>query len=274
MYNAPAAHIALEHKITGPSLTYTTTCSSSAVSIGEAVRTIRHDYADVMLAGGADALLTYGSVKAWQALQILAPEYTSDPRRTCRPFSRDRNGTVLGDGAAFIVLEEYSRAVSRGARIYAEVAGYGVSTDSAHMTQPSLAGQSQAMHLALSDAGIEPDCIDYINAHGTGTELNDLIETRAIKQVFGNRAYQIPVSSTKSMHGHLVGGAGALELAICALAIQHQAVPPTAHLTNPDPECDLDYVPVEGRSARVRNAMSNSFAFGGTTGVLILRSEP
>jgi len=271
MYNAPAAQIGLQFELMGPSLTYTTTCSSSAVSIGEAMRSIRHGYVDVMLAGGSDALLTYGSVKAWQALQILAPERAHNPAATCRPFSKDRNGTVIGEGAAFVVLEAYEHAAKRGAHIYAELAGYGVSNDSSHMTQPSIAGQAHAMRLALNDAQIEPELIGYINAHGTGTQLNDVTETRAIKDVFGDHARKLAVSSTKSMHGHLVGTAGAMELIISTLALQRQMVPPTAHLDEFDVECDLDYVPHVGRPAGVRAAMSNSFAFGGTTGVLVVR---
>ena len=271
MYNAPAAQIGIQFGLMGPSLTYTTTCSSSAVSIGEAMRSIRHGYVDVMVAGGSDALLTYGSVKAWQALQILAPEYAGDPPATCRPFSKDRNGTVIGDGAAFVILEAYDRAEKRGAHIYAELAGYGVSNDSSHITQPSITGQAHAMRLALEDAHIEPHVIGYINAHGTGTQLNDVTETRAIKEVFEGHARSLAVSSTKSMHGHLVGTAGAIELVISTLAVERQMVPPTAHLAEPDVDCDLDYVPHFGRAARVRAAMSNSFAFGGTTGVLVVR---
>jgi len=271
MYNGPAAQLGLRYGLAGPSLTYTTTCSSSAVSIGEAMRHIRHDYADVMVAGGAEALFAYVSIKAWLALQVLAPERTENLAATCRPFSRDRNGTVLGDGAAFVVLEEYERAVARGAPIYAELAGYGVCNDSSHMTQPSVEGQARAMRRALEDAKLAPEEIDYINAHGTGTQLNDLTETQAIKEVFGTRAHAIAVSSTKSMHGHLVGTAGALELVISTLAVKRQMVPPTAHLDDPDPACDLDYVPHLGRNARVRAAMSNSFAVGGTAGVLVLR---
>ena len=212
MYNGPAAHLGMVYEIAGPSLTYTTTCSSSAVSIGEATRQIRHGYADVMLAGGAEALFAFVSIKAWLALQVLAPALEGNVAATCRPFSRDRNGTVLGDGAAFVVLEEYQRAIARGAHIYAELAGYGVCNDSSHMTQPSAAGQARAMRLALDDAQLPPSAIDYINAHGTGTQLNDVTETQAIKTVFGPHSRVLAVSSTKSMHGHLVGSAGALEL--------------------------------------------------------------
>jgi 3-oxoacyl-(acyl-carrier-protein) synthase len=271
MYNGPAAHVGLVYKLAGPTLTYTTTCSSSAVSIGEAMRQIRHGYADVMIAGGAEALFAYVSIKAWQALQVLAPELAGNAAATCRPFSRDRNGTVLGDGAAMVVLESLEGAIARGARIYGELCGYGICNDASHITQPAVAAQSLAMRHALADGALSPDDIDYVNAHGTGTPLNDITETQAIKDVFGARAKLFAVSSTKSMHGHLVGAAAALELVICSLAIQRQEVPPTAHLDLPDPKCDLDYVPHRGRALRVRAAMSNSFAVGGTAGVLVVR---
>jgi 3-oxoacyl-[acyl-carrier-protein] synthase II len=270
MYNGPTAQIALAHRLDGPSLTYTTTCSSSTVSIGEAMRHVRHGYADVMIAGGAEALFAYVAIKAWQALQVLAPERKENAAATCRPFSKDRTGTVLGDGAAFVILESWERAAARGARIYGELAGYGVCNDSTHMTQPSVASQTHAMQLAIDDAGLTPDAIDYVNAHGTGTPLNDVAETAALKEVFGQRARAIPISSTKSMHGHLVGAAGALELVVSVLAVQRQVAPPTAHLDVPDPQCDLDYVPHKGRAARIRAAMSNSFAVGGTAGALVV----
>ncbi len=270
MYNAPAAHIAMKYGLTGPSLTYTTTCSSSAVAAGEAMRLIRHGYADVMLAGGTDALLVYGSMRAWQALRILASEKPGHPEASCRPFSADRDGTVLGEGAAFLVLEDWDHAQARGATLHAELAGYAVTSDSTHLTQPSIEGQAHAMSAALDDARIAPGGIDYINAHGTGTALNDVSETRAIRRVLGARSDDVAVSSTKSMHGHLVGAAGAHELAIATLAVMRGAVPPTAHLATPDPECDLDYVPLVGRPARVRAAMTNSFAFGGTAAVLVV----
>jgi 3-oxoacyl-[acyl-carrier-protein] synthase II len=270
MYNGPAAQIALRYRLGGPSLTYTTTCSSSAVAIGEAARQIRHGYADVMLAGGAEALFSYVSIKAWQALQVLAPPRAQNVAATCRPFSKDRAGTVLGDGAAFVVLEDLDRAKSRSARIYGELAGYGVCNDASHMTQPSVEEQARAMRIALHDAACAPESVDYVNAHGTATELNDVTETAAIRQVFGAHADRLAVSSTKSMHGHLVGAAGALELVVCALALERQAVPPTAHLDEPDPRCDLDYVPHRGRDARLRTAMTNSFAVGGTAAVLVV----
>ena len=269
MNNAASAQVALDFGITGPDLTFCTACSSSSVAIGEAVRQIRHGYTDVMLAGGAEALLTFGTIKAWEALRTLANEDEANPGASCKPFSANRSGLVLGEGAGMVVLESLDRAIARGAKIYAEVIGYGSSNDSTHITQPSVEGQSRAMRKALSDANITADQLDYINAHGTGTKLNDITETNAIKQVCGNK---IPVSSTKSMHGHLMGAAGGVEFVACMMAIQEQALPPTAHLQEPDPECDLDYVPNIGRkNVQVNTIMSNSFAFGGTSGVLIAK---
>ncbi|HEY9191958.1 MAG TPA: beta-ketoacyl-[acyl-carrier-protein] synthase family protein [Methyloversatilis sp.] len=269
MNNAAGSQVALEFGLTGPDLTFCTACSSSSVAIGEAVRQIRHGYADVMLAGGSEALLTYGTIKAWEALRTLANEDADNPSASCKPFSADRSGLVLGEGAAMVVLEDLESALARGARIYAEIIGYGSSNDSSHITQPSVEGQARAMRRALADAGITADRLDYINAHGTGTKLNDATETAAIKQVCGTN---IPVSSTKSMHGHLMGAAGAVEFVACLMALEKQALPPTAHLAQPDPECDLDYIPNVGReNVRVNTVMSNSFAFGGTCGVLIAR---
>lgn len=269
MNNAASAQVALDFGLTGPDLTFCTACSSSTVAIGEAVRQIRHGYADVMLAGGSEALLTFGTIKAWEALRTLADEDEQDPSSSCKPFSANRSGLVLGEGAGMIVLEDMDRAIARGAKIYAEVIGYGSSNDSSHITQPSVEGQARAMRKALAEANITADKLDYINAHGTGTKLNDITETKAIKQVCGNK---IPVSSTKSMHGHLMGAAGAVEFVACMMAIKEQALPPTAHLAEPDPECDLDYVPNLGRkNVKVDTIMSNSFAFGGTSGVLIAK---
>ncbi len=236
MNNAAGSQVALEFGLTGPDLTFCTACSSSAVAIGEAARQIRHGYADVMLAGGSEALLTYGTIKAWEALRTLANEDADNPSASCKPFSADRSGLVLGEGAAMVVLEDMESALARGARIYAEIIGYGSSNDSSHITQPSVEGQARAMRRALADAGITADQLDYINAHGTGTKLNDVTETAAIKQVCGSA---IPVSSTKSMHGHLMGAAGAVEFVACLMALERQALPPTAHLAQPDPECDL-----------------------------------
>ena len=272
MHNATAGHIAVQYGLAGPDLTYSCACSSSAVSIGEALRQIRHGYADTMIAGGAEASLTFTFYKGWEAMHVLAPVDRSNPSASCKPFAKNRNGLVLGEGAAMLVLEERDAAVSRGARIYAELAGYGSSNDYHHLTKPSVDGQSAAMQLALEDAGVAAGEIGYINAHGTATLANDGTETRAIKKVFGERAHQIPISSTKSMHGHLLGGAGALEFAITLLAMRQRCVPPTANLDIPDPECDLDYVPHEGRTGvRIACAMSNSFAFGGTNAVLVAR---
>lgn len=273
MNNASAGHVAIQHGLGGPDLTYSCACSSSSVSIGEACRQIRHGYADVMVAGGAEAALTFGFFKAWEAMHILAVPDPSDPAASCRPFALNRTGLVLGEGAAMVVLEERDKAIQRGARIYAELVGYGSSNDYLHITKPSVEGQAHAMELALAEAGLNPADIDYVNAHGTATVLNDVTETRAIKKVFGDLAYKVPVSSTKSMHGHLLGGAGALEFVISILAMHYKGVPPTANLETPDPECDLDYVPGRGRDQDVRCVMSNSFAFGGTNAVLIARRE-
>jgi len=273
MVNAPAAWIGLEHGLMGPNLTYSTACSSSAVAIGEAARRIAHGDADAMLAGGAEAPLNFGTLKAWEALRTLAAEDPDDPAASCKPFARNRSGLVLGEGAAILVLEERERALARGAPIHAEIAGYGLCTDATHITRPSIEGQAKAMRLAIEDARMDPGAIGYLNAHGTGTLANDGVETAAIKRVFGERAYRLPVSSTKSMHGHLLGAAGALELAAAILALERGVVPPTANLRLADPECDLDYVaegarPVPGLSA----VMSSSFAFGGTNAALVARA--
>ncbi len=274
MNNAAGAHIAMQYGLGGPDLTYSCACSSSAVSIGESYRQIAHGYADVMIAGGAEAQLTFGFFKAWEAMHVLAIVDKDNPSASCRPFSRNRSGLVLGEGAAFVILEEREAALRRGAHVYAELAGYGSSNDSSHITKPSVDGQARAMELALESGAIDPAQVDYINAHGTGTALNDVTETRAIRRVFGERASKIPVSSTKSMHGHLLGGAGALEFVIAVLSMHFRAVPPTANLDVPDPECDLDYVPGRGRGDQdVRCVMSNSFAFGGTNAVLIARRD-
>jgi 3-oxoacyl-[acyl-carrier-protein] synthase II len=272
MNNAAGAQIALDFALTGPNLTFCTACASSTISIGEATRLIRSGEADTMLAGGAEALLTFGTIKAWEALRTLADEDPADAGASCKPFSKNRSGMILGEGAAMVVLETLERAQARGAKIYAEIIGYSSSSDSAHITKPSAEGQARAMKLALNNAGLQPTDIDYINAHGTGTLLNDSTETAAIKLAFGDAAYQIPVSSTKSMHGHLMGAAGAVEFTACLMAMQQQSLPPTINLNEPDPECDLDYVANKGRTGvKVDTVMSNSFAFGGTSGVLIAR---
>lgn len=273
MCNAPASHISMRYGLTGPCLTFSIACSSSAVSIGEAFRQIKAGYADVILAGGAESLLAYGSFKCWESLGVLAPEDAENPAASSRPFSKDRAGFVLGEGAAIVVLEEMERARKRGANIYGELVGYGSTADAQHITSPSVNGQTRAMRLALDEAKITPDAIDYINAHGTATLKNDIVETQAIKEVFGERARSIPISSTKSMHGHLLGAAGAVEFVAALLVMKNQTIPPTAHLRVPDPECDLDYVPNIGRTGvRVKTIMSNSFAFGGTNAVLVAKA--
>jgi len=270
MNNAAASHISIKFHLQGPNITYATACSSSAIAIGESYRQIKHGYADVMLAGGAEAMLTLGAMKAWEALRTLALEDPDDASASCKPFANDRSGLVLGEGAAVLVLEDAGRAVERGAKIYAELAGYDCSSDSNHITKPDAAGQTRTILNALHDAHLRPQDIHYINAHGTATLAGDIEETKAIKQVFGTHSRQIPVSSTKSMHGHLMGATGAVEFIAAVLAMKHNAIPPTINLHQPDPECDLDYVPNIGRTGVNLNAvMSNSFAFGGSNAVLI-----
>ena len=272
MNNAAAAAIGLEHQLTGPNLTFSTACSSSSVAIGEASRQIRHGYADVMLAGGSESLLTFGTIKAWEALRTLAEQDVNDLTSSCKPFSADRTGMVLGEGAAMMVLESYEHAIARGATIYAEILGYGSASDSAHITKPSIDGQAITIQTAILDADIPSEAIQYINAHGTGTMLNDVTESNAIKKAFGDHAYNLSISSTKSMHGHLMGATGALEAIITTLAVYNNKLPPTINLSNPDPECDLDYVPnVSKTLPRLNYAMSNSFAFGGTGASLIFK---
>ncbi|MGV3741549.1 MAG: beta-ketoacyl-[acyl-carrier-protein] synthase family protein [Burkholderiaceae bacterium] len=273
MVNAAASWIANEYALNGPNLTYSTACSSSAVALGEACGKIRSGEAEVMLAGGSEAPLSFGTLKAWEALRTLANEDPIDPAASCKPFSARRSGLVLGEGAALFVLEEWERAQARGASIYAALSGYGLYTDCAHLTRPTVAGQAQAMRRALVSAGIPPEAVEYINAHGTGTLANDAVETAAIKEVFGPHALTLPVSSTKGAHGHLLGAAGALELAAAILAMKESVLPPTLHLHEPDPECDLDYVTLAARRhPGLRTVMSNSFAFGGTNAVLIAQA--
>jgi 3-oxoacyl-[acyl-carrier-protein] synthase II len=269
MNNASASHISIEYGLSGPCLTLSTACASSANAIGEAFRQVRDGYVDVMLAGGAEAFLTYGSFRSWESLRVLATEDPEDPSKSCKPFSRNRTGLVLGEGAGMVVLEEMERALRRGAPIYAELVGYGSTSDAGHITRPSLEGQARAMAEVLKEASLLPEDIDYINAHGTATQY-DQLETQAIKKVFHDYAYKLPVSSTKSMHAHTMGAAGAIEFIVSLLAIKNQAVPPTINLDQPDPECDLDYVPnIAREGVKVDTVMSNSFAFGGTNAVLI-----
>jgi nodulation protein E len=270
MYNAATCQVSMRWQARGPCLAPTTACSSGTHAIGEAARILERGDADFMLAGGSDAPITYGVMRCWEGMRVLAPE-GDDATRACRPFSRDRQGIVIGEGAGMFVLEEYEAAKKRGAPILAELAGYGANSDASHITAPSVEGPANAMLSALADAGLTVDEIDYINAHGTATKVNDVIETRAIKAAFGERAWRIPVSSSKSMHGHVMGASGAIELAVCVEAIRRGVVPPTANYNEPDPECDLDYVPNQPRELPVRTALSSSFAFGGLNAVLIVK---
>jgi beta-ketoacyl-acyl-carrier-protein synthase II len=270
MYNAATCQVSMRFRARGPCVTPTTACSSGSHAIGDARDFIRHGQADWMLAGGSDAPVTYGVIRSWEAMRVLAPE-NGDAPRACRPFSADRQGIVIGEGAAILLLEEYESAKKRGARIYAELAGYGANSDASHITQPTVEGPAKAMRLALADAQMRPDEIDYINAHGTGTKANDAVETKAIKVVFGEGAKKVPVNSTKSMHGHVMGASGAIELVAAIEAMQQGVVPPTANYSQPDPQCDLDYVPNEARELQVRAALSNSFAFGGMNAVLVIK---
>lgn len=275
MHNAAAAWLGIEHQLSVPNLTYSTACSSSAVAIGEAWSRVARGELDLALAGGAEAPLSFGSLKAWEALHTLASIDADQPAASCKPFSKDRSGMVLGEGAAMLVLEPWDAALARGATIHGELLGYGLTTDIGHITRPTSNGQAAAMRSALQSAGLDAAVIDAINAHGTGTPANDGVETAAIRAVFGDRARHIPISATKAMHGHLLGAAGALEGVLSLLAMQHATALPTMHLNSPDPECDLDYVPNtarEGVPARVM--LSNSFAFGGTNVTLVLGAAP
>jgi 3-oxoacyl-[acyl-carrier-protein] synthase II len=273
MTNAPAAWIGIEYGVTGPNLTYSTACSSSAVSIGEAWLRLRNGDLDVALAGGAEAPLSFGALKAWEALHTLASEDPTDPSTSCKPFSKNRSGMVLGEGAAIVVLEDWERASKRGATIHGELIGYGVVTDASHITRPTVGGQAAAMHAALQAAACAPASIDAINAHGTGTQANDAVETAAIKVVFGKDAYRIPISATKAIHGHLLGASGALEFVLAVLAMQRDVLLPTMHLELAAEDCDLDYVPNCARhDVQTNTVMSSSFAFGGTNAVLVARA--
>jgi 3-oxoacyl-(acyl-carrier-protein) synthase len=272
MANAPAGHISLRCKLKGPTLTYSIACASSAVAIGEAYRAIRDGYLDRALAGGTEAMLNDGSVSAWEVLGVLAKEHADGPGASSRPFAKDRTGFVLGEGAAVVALESEAAARARGGSPIAEIVGYGSASDAHNLTQPAADGQVRAMRIALADAGLAPEAVGYINAHATATTAGDRIEIDAIKEVFGGHARKLAVSATKSMHGHLVGAAGALEFAITALALRKGRVPPTANLTEPDPDCDLDCVPCTGRELPgLTFALSNSFAFGGSNAVLVAR---
>ena len=264
MANAGASHISMELGITGPSFTISTACSSAAHAIGQAFWMVRSGFTDLAVTGGSEAPFSFGILKAWEAMRVVSPD-------TCRPFSRDRRGMVLAEGSGMFVLEPLEAALARGARVHAEIVGFGMSADAGHITQPSPEGAARAMRAALKDAGITPEAVGYINAHGTGTLANDSTETTAIRAVFNSHADRLAVSSTKSMHGHALGAAAALECLATVLALRDGVLPPTANYTQPDPECDLDVIPNQSRQAQVEWAMSNSFAFGGLNAVLVLR---
>jgi len=265
MGNAAASQISREHNITGPVYAVSTACASGNHAIGQAFWLVRNGVADVALAGGSEAPFTLGYLKSWDAMRIVSPD-------TCRPFARDRRGLILGEGAAVLVLESADRARARGATIWGEIAGFGMSSDADHLTAPSAVGAARAMRRALADAGQPEDAIGYINAHGTGTIANDRCEAQAIREVFGAHTSKLMVSATKSMHGHALGASAALEAAATLGALHHGIIPPTANFTEPDPCCDLDVVPNAPRAARVEWAMSNAFAFGGLNAVLVFRS--
>ncbi len=265
MSNAGASQISMELGITGPTYTVSTACSSANHAIGQAFRLVRDGHADIAVTGGSEAPFTIGMLKAWEAMRVISPD-------TCRPFSKDRRGMILGEGGGMMILETFEAAQARGARIYAELCGLGMSSDAHHLTQPTVEGPARAMRDALREGGIAPEEIGYINAHGTGTPGNDPVESRAIRTVFGAHADKVPVSSTKSMHGHALGAAGALEAVATVLALHHGILPPTANYNERDPECDLDYIPNQPRALRVGAALSNSFAFGGLNAVIAFRA--
>ncbi|MBU3624125.1 beta-ketoacyl synthase [Polynucleobacter sp. AP-Latsch-80-C2] len=274
MSNGAAALISLNTAFKGPSITYSTACASSAHAIGEAYRSIKHGYCDRAIAGGAESLLTAASIKAWEALKTLAMPDPENIAKSCKPFSKNRTGFVLGEGAAAIVLESLSSAKKRGAIILAEIIGYGATSDSLHITKPDPLGQSKAMQLAINDAGLNADQVVYINAHGTATQVGDIAETISIKNTFGlDAAKKLAISSTKAIHGHTLGAAGALELLITVQAMQNNIAPGTAFLEFNDPQCDLNYLPLRSIELSIPYAMSNSFAFGGSNVSLILARD-
>ncbi|MDX2264356.1 MAG: beta-ketoacyl-[acyl-carrier-protein] synthase family protein [Hyphomicrobiales bacterium] len=265
--SSAAAHVSIEYGIKGPCFGTVSACSTAAHAIGLAYQMIKSGMIDMGVAGGSEASITYGSMRSWQAMRVLSPD-------GCYPFAKRRNGTVLSEGAGILVLEEFEHARERGAPILAELKGFGMTSDAADMVNPSIEGPTEAMRIALEDARLAPSDIDYINAHGTATTVNDVNETRAIKAVFGPHAYKLSVSSTKSMHGHCLGAGGGVEAVASIMAIRDGFAPPTIGLDEPGDECDLDYVPNEGRARHIAYAMSNSFAFGGLNAVLVFGPAP
>lgn len=272
MHNAPTAWIAIENRLTGPTTTYSTACSSAAVAIGEAWQKIACGQIDLAIAGGAEAPLSTGSLLAWSAMRAVATIDVANPATSCKPFARNRSGMVLGEGAAVLILEPLDQARDRGAPIYGEILGFGMATDISHIARPGVEAQAATLRAALRSALVDASEIDAINAHGTGTQANDAVETAAIKEVFGTRSAQIPISATKAIHGHLLGAGAALECVLALLSMKNRVILPTMHLSSSDPQCDLDYVPnVARHQGDVRTMLSNSFAFGGTNAVLVLR---
>lgn len=270
MVNAGSGHISIRYGLTGPASAIATACASAANAIGDAYRLIQSGITDVMVTGGSEAALTHMGLGGFAAMRALSTR-NDEPTRASRPFDRDRDGFVLSEGSGVLILEEASVAEKRGATIYGEVLGYGMSADGTHITAPDEMGRgaARAMVAALKDARLAADAIDYINAHGTSTPLGDLAETRAMKSVFGDHAYKLQISSTKSQLGHLLGASGGVEAVVCALAMRRNVLPQTINLENPDPECDLDYIPNTPREAKIRYCMSNSFGFGGHNASLI-----
>ena len=270
--NLAAGQVSIRFNARGPNLATCTACTASAHAIGEAYEIIRRDDADVMIAGGSEAAITPMGVGGFAAMRALSTR-NDEPERASRPFDKDRDGFVMGEGAGIVILEELESARARGASIYAEIVGYGLTSDAYHLTgQPEEAhGAIRSMAMALKKGQIAPADVDYINAHGTSTPINDPTETLGVKKLFGEHAHKLAMSSTKSMTGHLLGAAGGLEAGITALAVRHQIAPPTINLDNPDPACDLDYVPNTARPMKIRYALSNSFGFGGTNGTLLLK---
>jgi 3-oxoacyl-[acyl-carrier-protein] synthase II len=270
--NLAAGQVSIRLGAKGPNSATCTACSASAHAIGDAYEIILRNDADVMIAGGSEAAITPMGVGGFAAMRALSTR-NDEPERASRPFDKDRDGFIMGEGSGVIILEELGHAQKRGASIYAELVGYGMTADAYHITAPSEDGDGgmRVMEMAVRSAGIRPDQVDYINAHGTSTPYNDKLETLAIKRLFGEHAYRLAISSTKSMTGHLLGAAGGVEAGITALAVKHQLLPPTINYDTPDPECDLDYVPNTKREAKVEYALSNSFGFGGTNGALLFK---
>ncbi len=270
--NMASGYVAIQYKAYGPNLSVVTACATGTHAIGEAFKMIQRGAADVMIAGGTESPITPLGVAGFSAMRALSTR-NEEPEKASRPFDKERDGFVVAEGAGILVLEALEHAKARGARVIAEIVGYGMSSDAFHITAPDKSGHgaAKAMKAALEDAGISPQQVDYINAHGTSTLLNDITETKAIKMVFGDHAYRIPVSSTKSMTGHMLGAAGAAEAIYTILAVSRDFVPPTINYEVPDPECDLDYVPNQGREKVVNYALSNSFGFGGTNATLLIK---